>query len=144
MWGVGWVLRPPGDGSLAGGMESILAVLLAWFISQLPGTGPGYRGSSRPPAGRRQRNRAVVGEPGEEAQVKAQRHHPGAPRCGASGQGRVGGWREPCGRGRGLVRKRGAQASASPTGLGWVLGRGCRGSDSCRNAGSRGLIIQVE
>lgn len=32
MWGVGCVLRPPGDGSLAGGTESILAVL-AWFIS---------------------------------------------------------------------------------------------------------------
>ena len=85
---MGCVLQPPGDGSLARGTDSILAVL-AWFISQLPGTGPGYRGSSRPPAGRRQRNRAVIGEPGEEAQVKAQRHHPGAPRCRASGQGRV-------------------------------------------------------
>ena len=76
--------------------------------------------------------------------MKAQRHYPGASRCGASGQGRVGGWREPCGRGRGLVRIHGAQAGASPTGLGWVLGRGCSGSDCCRNAGSRGLIIQVE
>ena len=89
--GSGMCLTGPRRWVIGRGSDSILAVLLAWFISQLPGTGPGYRGSSRPPAGRRQKNRAAIGEPGEEAQVKAQRHHPGAPRCGASRQGRVGG-----------------------------------------------------